>query len=61
MTVEAIAMRDGLSFTNSLGFNIIEAEPDSINVVNYCQGQDQWWDASAAIFVDYIDATTLIG
>ena len=60
-TVEAMAMRDGLNLANSLGFNRIEAESDSLSVVNYCQGQNQWWDAAAAIFAECIDTSTSIG
>ena len=61
MTVEAMAMRDGLYLANSLGFNRVEAESDSLNVVNYCQGQAQWWDAAAAIFAECVDIATSIG
>ena len=50
MTVEAMAMRDGLNLANSLGFNRVGAESDSLNLVNYCQGQAQWWDAATTIF-----------
>ena len=60
MTVEAMAMRDGLYLANSLGFNRVEAESDSLNVVNYCQGQAQWWDAAAAIFAECVDIATSI-
>jgi ribonuclease HI len=61
MTMEALAMRDGLILANSMGFNRVEAESDSQNVVNYCQGQDQWWDSAAAIFAECIDVATSIG
>ena len=30
-------------------------------VINYCSGQTQWWDASAAIFADCLDVATTIG
>ena len=59
--VEARAMRDGLNLANSLGFNRIEAESDSLSMMNYCQGQNQWWDAAAAIFEKCIDTKTSIG
>ena len=55
MTVEAMAMRDGLVLANAIGFSRIEAESDSLVVVNYCQGRNQWWDLAAAIFADCID------
>ena len=40
VTTEAMAMRDGLNLANTLGFNRVEAESDSLSVVNCCQGQD---------------------
>ena len=36
MMAEAMAMRDGLIFANSLGFPWVEAESDSSLVVEYC-------------------------
>ena len=61
MTVEAVAMRDGLALANVTGVSRIEAESDSLTMVNYCQGQNQWWDAAVAIFAECIDLATLIG
>ena len=37
--MEARAMRDGLQFANSLGFNRVEAESDSLEVIQFCTGQ----------------------
>lgn len=34
ITTEVMAMRDGLAFANSLGFNRIEAELNSLEVIN---------------------------
>uniref|UniRef100_A0A8I6Y5C3 RNase H type-1 domain-containing protein n=1 Tax=Hordeum vulgare subsp. vulgare TaxID=112509 RepID=A0A8I6Y5C3_HORVV len=56
-----MAMRDGLHLVNSLGFNRVEAESDSLSVIKCCQGQDQWWDAAAAVFAECIDMATSIG
>ncbi|XBH81847.1 hypothetical protein VPH35_107336 [Triticum aestivum] len=56
-----MALRDGLILANSLGFNRVEAESDSLNVIKCCRGQDQWWDAAAAIFAECIDLSTSIG
>ncbi|KAI4974937.1 hypothetical protein ZWY2020_048544 [Hordeum vulgare] len=63
VTIEAMAMRDGLLLANSLGFNRVEAKSDSLSVINCCQGQDQWWDAAAAaaVFAECIDLSTSIG
>ena len=46
---------------NTSGFNRVEAKSDSLNVVNCCQGQNQWWDAAATVFAECIDIATLIG
>ena len=61
VTTEAMAMRDGLNLANTLGFNRVEAESDSLSVVNCCQGQNQWWDAGAAVFAKCIDTATSVG
>ena len=49
VTTEAMAMRDGLIFANSLGFPRVEAESDSLTVIDYCTGQTRCWDAAAAM------------
>ena len=61
ITTEALAMRDGLVFANSLGFNRLEAESDSLQVINFCNGQTRWWDSAAAIFAECVDTSSLIG
>lgn len=48
ITTEAMATRDGLAFANSLGLDRIEAESDSLQVINFCNGQERWWDEAAA-------------
>lgn len=55
--------RDGLSLANSLGFgcNSVEAESDSMEVINFCTGSTQWWDSAAAIYAELLDITSLIG
>ena len=54
-------MRDGLNLANSLGFQRVEAESDSLTVINCYSGQTTWWDAAAAIFPECVDISTLIG
>lgn len=61
VTSEALAMRNGLAFANSLGFPRVEAESDSTTVIEYCSGQTRWWDAAAAIFAECVDVSSLIG
>ncbi|XBI74955.1 hypothetical protein VPH35_068395 [Triticum aestivum] len=55
-----MAMRDGLNLANSLGFQRVEAESDSLTVINCCSGQSTWWDATATIFMKCMDISTLI-
>ena len=38
VTLEAVAMRDGLMLANSMGFHDVEAESDSLEVINFCTG-----------------------
>lgn len=54
-------MRDGLALANSLGFNRVEEESDSLQVINFCSGQTRWWDSAAAIFAECLDISSLIG
>ena len=61
VTTEAMAMRNGLIFANSLGFSRVEAESDSLTVIDYCTGQTRWWDAAAMIFADCVDVSSSIG
>ena len=34
---------------------------DSSEVINFCVGQEQWWDPAAAIFASCIDEAARIG
>ena len=61
VTSEAMAMRDGLIFASSLGFNRVEAESDSSIVIDYCSGQTEWWDLAAAVFAECVDVSLSIG
>ena len=60
-TIEAMAMKEGLSLAYSLGLDNIEAESDSLEVINFCTGQSQWWDSAAAIYAECVDLANLIG
>ena len=61
VTMEATIMRDGLILANSLGFRNVEAESDSIQVINSCSSQTRWWDAATAIFAECVNMSTSIG
>ena len=54
-------MRDGLVFANALGCNRVEAELDSLQVINFCNGQTTWWGAAAAISAECLDTSNSIG
>ncbi|KAF6994308.1 hypothetical protein CFC21_011040 [Triticum aestivum] len=61
ITIAALAMRDGLVFANALGCNRVEAESDSLQVINFCNGQTTWWDIAAPIFGECLDTSNSIG
>lgn len=37
-------------FGKQSGFQRLEADSDSLSVINFCSRQNTWWDAMAAIF-----------
>ena len=55
-----MTMRDGLNFVNAMGFDRVEAESASLDVINFYNGQSQW-DAASAIFAKCVDTTALSG
>jgi ribonuclease HI len=58
---EAYAMKEGLTLVERLGCSRVIAESDSIETVEACNGEQRWWNDSAAIFADCIDIVTNIG
>lgn len=48
-----MAIRDGLALANSLGLNQIEA--DSLQAINFCNGQKRWWDEATTLFAECMD------
>jgi ribonuclease HI len=56
---EAMAMREGLALANTTGSSWILAE--SMEVIQSCVGQDNWWGDSAAIYADCVDMSVSIG
>lgn len=61
ITWGATAKRDGLLFANNMGFHRVEAESDSLEVMNFCSGQNTWWEPAATIFVECLDIGESIG
>jgi hypothetical protein len=58
---EAIAVREGLALANAAGCSWVLAESDSMEVIQSCVGQDNWWGDSAAIYADCVDMSVSIG
>lgn len=61
ITVEAMTMRDGLEFANSLGLNQVDVESESLQIINYCNGQTRWWDEATALFTECVDLGSMFG
>ena len=61
ITTKAMAIRDVLKLANYLGYNRIEAESKSLQVLNFCIGQTRWWDTASTKFTECMDTTTMIG
>jgi ribonuclease HI len=53
--VEAMAMREGLQLATVVGCNWVQADSDSMEVVQACSGEETWWGESAAIFAQCVD------
>jgi ribonuclease HI len=58
---EALAMRDGLELAIKLGCNRLQAESDSTEVIEACNGGDRWWSEESAVFADCVDLSSSIG
>jgi hypothetical protein len=58
---EAVAMREGLALANTTGSSWVLAESDSMEVIQSCVGQDNWWGGSASIYADCVDRSVSIG
>jgi ribonuclease HI len=58
---EAIAMKNGLLLANRMGCNRIQAESDSLEIIDACSGGDRWWSEATAVFADCVDLVTTIG
>jgi ribonuclease HI len=61
LLAEAYAMKEGLSLAMHMGYNMIVAESDSMEVVEACSGAETWWSEAAAIFADCVNRVASIG
>jgi ribonuclease HI len=57
---EAMAMRDGLALAQNIGCNGVQADSNSIEVINACNGEDTW-SLAAAIYADCVNYMEAIG
>jgi ribonuclease HI len=55
---EALAMRDGLELAIKLGCNRVQAESDSTEVIEACNGCDRWWSEESTVFADCVDLSS---
>jgi hypothetical protein len=58
---ESYAMRDGLELAKVMGCTSIKAESDSLEVIEYCLGNEQLWNEETAIFADCFNIIGQIG
>jgi ribonuclease HI len=58
---EALAMRNGLLLANTRGFSAVEAESDSSEVIQYCSGNERFWNEATAIYADIVTQAGYIG
>jgi ribonuclease HI len=60
-SAEAKAMQMGLQLANALAYQRVQAESDSLEVINIMDGRERIWNESAAIYVDCIASAGMIG
>jgi ribonuclease HI len=58
---EALAMKHGLELANRLGLNRVQAESDSTEVIEACNGEGRWWSDASTIYANCVDLVTTIG
>jgi ribonuclease HI len=58
---EAMALQEGLSLANHLGYNNVIAESDSIEIIEACTGTEARWGDSSAVLADCVDLMALFG
>ena len=58
---EAIVMKHGLELANFIGCNAIEAESDSLEVVQNCSGEEQIWNDATAVYAECFTLAASIG
>jgi hypothetical protein len=56
-----MAMQDGLRLAIQSGCNLVEAESDCMEVIQYCSGENQMWNDTIAIYADCLEKAGIIG
>jgi ribonuclease HI len=58
---EALAMLNGLKLAKNLGFSMVEAESDSLEVFQYFLGEEEIWNEATAIYAEIMLVAGSIG
>jgi hypothetical protein len=58
---EAMAMMHGLSLVNQIGCNAVEAESNSMEVIQIYGGENRMWNEATAIYADILAQAANIG
>jgi hypothetical protein len=61
MMAEAMAPREGLDLATKMSLSKVQAESDSTDVNNACNGEGRWWNQASAVFADCINSVAIIG
>jgi ribonuclease HI len=58
---EAMTVLHGLRLANDKGCNNIEAESDSLEVIQLCSGEERIWNEAMAVYADILNQASMIG
>jgi ribonuclease HI len=58
---EALAMLHGLKLARDLGYIYVEAESDSLEVIQLCAGEERIWNDSTTIYAKIMTCAGSIG
>jgi hypothetical protein len=53
---EALAMKNGLSLVNQLGYSRMQAESDCLEAIDPYSVSDRWWSEASTVFEECIDS-----
>jgi ribonuclease HI len=58
---EALAMCHGLKLARDLGYTTVQAESDSLEVIQLCTGTERIWNDATAIYAEILECAGSIG